>query len=203
MDHYDPRQPCAMAHPMGSRLLEIARRKFVTAAERIRTKKRTDQSKLNAVHAPQVKCVSKGQARKPRGFRVKVSLTVGARYFTGNPFDGHTLATQLKQNTNLLNMARAAKQIIVASAYRGADGDNTNAEIIHRGEPKSPRALRRKWLKRHQTIEPLIGHTNADHGMKHVWLTAALGDALHVLICAALQHSVADTAHCGRGCHRP
>ena len=66
---------------------------------------------------------------------------MGARYFTGNPFDGDTLATQLKQNTNLPNMARAAKQIVVASAYRGADGYNANAEIIQRGEPKSPKGF--------------------------------------------------------------
>ena len=43
----------------------------------------------------------------------------------------------------------------------------------------------RKWLKRRQAIEPLIGHTKADHGMQRCWLKGALGDALHALSCAA------------------
>ena len=46
-------------------------------------------------------------------------------------------------------------------------------------------SLQRKWLKRRQAIEPLIGHTKAAHGMQRCWLKGALGDALHALSCAA------------------
>ena len=79
-------------------------------AERIRTQQRHDKNKLYALHAPEVECIGKGKARKPYEFGVKVSLAVthkqglmvGARTFPGNPFDGHTLAQQLEQTTNLL-----------------------------------------------------------------------------------------------------
>ena len=36
-----------------------------------------------------------------------------------------------------------------------------------------------------QAIEPLIGHTKAEHRMNRRWLAGALGDALHALSCAA------------------
>ncbi|MCD2340303.1 hypothetical protein LRH25_08100, partial [Ideonella azotifigens] len=39
--------------------------------------------------------------------------------------------------------------------------------------------------KRRQAIEPLIGHTKADHRMDRCWLKGAEGDALHAVLCAA------------------
>ncbi len=163
-------------------------------AERIRTQQRLDKNKLYALHAPEVECIGKGKARKPYEFGVKVSLVVthlrglmvGARSFPGNPFDGHTLAAQLEQTANLMqDLGRTPKQAIVDLGYRGVDADNPGVEIIHRGKYKSLTKLQRKWLKRRQAIEPLIGHTKADHGMQRCWLKGALGDALHALSCAA------------------
>ena len=83
---------------------------WLQRAERIRTQQRHDKNKLYALHAPEVECISKGKARKPYEFGVKVSLAVthkaglmvGARSFTGNPYDGHILAAQLEQATNLM-----------------------------------------------------------------------------------------------------
>jgi transposase, IS5 family len=167
-------------------------------AERIRTQKRSDKNKLYALHAPEVECIGKGKARKPYEFGVKVSLVllasirhlrglmVGARSFTGNPYDGHTLAAQLEQATNLMqDLGRTPKQVIVDLGYRSVDADNPGVQIIHRGKYKSLTNLQRKWLKRRQAIEPLIGHIKADHGMQRCWLRGALGDALHALSCAA------------------
>jgi transposase, IS5 family len=162
--------------------------------ERIRTQKRADKNKLYALHAPEVECIGKGKARKPCEFGVKVSLVVthlrglmvGARSFTGNPYDGHTLAAQLEQTNNLMqDVGRTPKQVIVDLGYRGVDADNPGVQIIHRGKYESLTALQRKWLKRRQAIEPLIGHTKADHGMQRCWLKGTLGDALHALSCAA------------------
>jgi transposase, IS5 family len=167
---------------------------WLERGERIRTQQRHDKNKLYALHAPEVECIGKGKARKPYEFGVKVSLVVthlrglmvGARSFPGNPFDGHTLAAQLEQTTNLMqDLGRAPQQAIVDLAYRGVDGDNPGVEIIHRGRYKSLTKQQRKWLKRRQAIEPLIGHTKADHGMQRCWLKGALGDALHALSCAA------------------
>ena len=163
-------------------------------AERIRTQQRNDKNKLYALHAPEVECIGKGKASKPYEFGVKVSLAVthqqglmvGARAFCGNPFDGHTLAPQLEQTTNLLqDLGVKPRQVIVDLGYRGVDADNPGIEIIHRGKYKTLTALQRRWLKRRQAIEPLIGHTKSDHRLDRCWLKGAIGDALHAISCAA------------------
>ena len=163
-------------------------------AERIRTQQRNTKNKLYALHAPEVECISKGKARNPYEFGVKVSLAVthkqglmvGARSFPGNPYDGHVLSAQLEQTTNLLqDLGRSPKQAIVDLGYRGVDAENRGVQIIHRGKYKSLSEHERRLLKRRQAIEPLIGHTKADHRMDRCWLQGAVGDALHALSCAA------------------
>ncbi len=163
-------------------------------AERIRTQQRNTKNKLYALHAPEAECISKGKARNPYKFGVKVSLVVthqrglmvGARSFPGNPYDGHVLSAQLEQTTNLLqDTGRVPKQVIVDLGYRGVDSDNPGVQIIHRGKLKSLSDHEKRLLWRRQAIEPLIGHTKADHGMDRCWLQGAMGDALHALSCAA------------------
>ena len=111
---------------------------------------------------------------------------VGARSFTGNPYDGHILAAQLEQTTNLLqDLGRSPNRAIVDLGFRGVDADNPGVEIIHRGKYKSLTSQQRRWLKRRQAIEPMIGHTKSDNRMDRCWLQGALGDALHALSCAA------------------
>jgi IS5 family transposase len=167
---------------------------WLERAERIRTQQRNTKNKLYALHAPEVECISKGKARNPYEFGVKVSLAVthkqglmvGARSFPGNPYDGHVLSAQLEQTTNLLqDLGRSPKQVIVDLGYRGVDADNPGVQIIHRGKYKSLSDDEKRLLKRRQAIEPLIGHTKADHRMDQCWLQGAVGDALHALCCAA------------------
>jgi IS5 family transposase len=179
--------------PAGATALD-ALRTLLERAERIRTQQRHDKNKLYALHAPEVECIGKGKARKPYEFGVKVSLAVthkqglmvGARTFPGNPFDGHTLAQQLEQTSNLLqDLGRKPKQANVDLGYRGVDADNPGVQIIHRGKYKTLTALQRRWLKRRQAIESMIGHTKSDHRMDRYWLKGAVGDALHAISCAA------------------
>ena len=167
---------------------------LMARAERIRTQQRNTKNKLYALHAPEVECISKGKARNPYEFGVKVSLVVthkqglmvGARSFPGNPYDGHVLSAQLEQTANLLqDTGRVPKQVVVDLGYRGVDADNPGVQIIHRGKYKSLSDHEKKLLKRRQAIEPLIGHTKADHRMDRCWLQGAVGDALHALSCAA------------------
>lgn len=166
---------------------------WLERAERIRTQTTKSKNKLYALHAPEVECISKGKARKPYEFGVKVGLAVthksglmvGARSFPGNPYDGHTLAEQIEQVRNLCqDIGAAAKTVVVDLGYRGVDADNPGVEIIHRGRLKSLTKLQRRWLKRRQAIEPAIGHTKADHRMDRCWLQGKTGDALHAISCA-------------------
>ncbi len=165
---------------------------WVQRAERIHRQRPKD--KLYALHAPEAECIGKGKARQPYEFGVKVSLAVthqhglmvGARSFPGNPYDGHTLAAQIEQtNTLLQDIAVKPTTAIVDLGYRGVDKDLAPVEVIHRGKFKSLTPKQKTWLKRRQAIEPLIGHTKADHRMDRCWLKGADGDALHAVLCAA------------------
>lgn len=80
-------------------------RDLLARTDRILTQKTKDKNKLYAPHAPEVECISKGKARTPYEFGVKVSiattlregLVVGMRSMPGNPYEGHTLAETLEQ----------------------------------------------------------------------------------------------------------
>jgi transposase, IS5 family len=134
---------------------------WLQRAERIRTQQRDTKNKLYALHAPEVECISKGKARNPYEFGVKVSLVVthrqglmvGARSFPGNPYDGHVLSAQLEQTTNLLqDLGRSPRQVVVDLGYRGVDEDNPGVQIIHRGKYKSLTGHEKRLLKRRQAI---------------------------------------------------
>jgi IS5 family transposase len=151
--------------------------------------------KRYALHAPEVECIGKGKARKPYEFGVRASsiavthkngLMVGARTFPGNPYDGHTLNSQLEQIQILLEgVGVKPKQAVVDLGFRGVDGDNPDVEILHRGRWKSMTRAQRRWLKRRQAVEPAIGHLTSDHRMERCWLRGEQGDAIHAVLCAA------------------
>jgi IS5 family transposase len=69
--------------------------------------------------------------------------------------------------------------------YRGVDAENPAIQIKHRGKKTRLSALEIKTLKRHQAIEPVIGHLKADHRLGRCHLKGALGDTLHAVLCAS------------------
>lgn len=156
--------------------------------KRILTQQPKDKNKLYALHAPEVECISKGKARQPYEFGVKVGiavthkqgLIVGARSFPGNPYDGDTLAEQLEQVGILTEIQPATA--FVDLGYRAREQAGT--EIIHRGKMKRLTRAQRKALKRRQAVEPVIGHLKSDHRMDRNWLKGQLGDAMHAVLCA-------------------
>jgi IS5 family transposase len=163
-------------------------------AERLRTQQPKGKNKLNAMHAPEVECIGKGKEKQPYEFGVKTSiavthrggLVVGARMFPGNAYSGHILSEQLEQTTILLeDIDKQPKQVFVDLGYRGVDADNPGVEIIHRGKTKSLTQEQRRWLKRRQAIEPVIGHLKADHRTSRCWLKGAVGDAINAVLSAA------------------
>jgi IS5 family transposase len=94
---------------------------------RILTQATKDKNKLYALHAPEVECISKGKARNPYEFGVKVSVTttlkegfvVGMRSMPSNPYDGHTLEEAIEQVSILAE--RTPKTVTVDRVYQGAE----------------------------------------------------------------------------------
>jgi len=163
-------------------------------AQSARRKTVGGQPKLYSWHAPEVDCISKGKARTPYEFGVKVgiastlkgNLIVGAQAFHGNPYDGHTLHAQLEQATILMqDTQHQPATAFVDLGYRGVDADNPDVRIVHRGKSKRITEQERQLLKRRQAIEPIIGHLKADHRMDSCPLKGETGDKLHAVLCAA------------------
>lgn len=156
---------------------------------RILTQQTKDKDKLYALHAPEVECISKGKARTPYEFGVKVSiattlkegLVVGMRSMPGNPYDGHTLAEALEQVTILAE--RAPKTVVVDKGYRGVDIDGVR--ILRSGQKRGITRTLKAMIKRRSAIEPTIGHMKMDGRLGRNPLKGALGDALHAVLCGA------------------
>ncbi|UBQ05491.1 IS5 family transposase [Tepidimonas taiwanensis] len=171
----------------------LAKAQQIMAQSRQR-KANAGHPKLYAWHAPEVDCISKGKARSPYEFGVKVgvastlqhNLVVGARAFHGNPYDGHTLWAQLEQATILMqDNAVAPTEVYVDLGYRGVEADNPQVRIVHRGRWRCLSRSDRRRLKRRQAIEPIIGHLKADCRMDRCHLKGERGDRLHAVLCAA------------------
>jgi IS5 family transposase len=164
-------------------------------ADQSRSRKNIDGvPKLYAWHAPEVECISKGKARQPYEFGVKVgiamtlkhNLIVGAKAFAGNPYDGHTLREQLEQAAILMqDTGMRPTTAYVDLGYRGVDAENPGVEIKHRGKKKTLTPQEWKLLKRRQAIEPIIGHLKSDCRMDRCHLKGEQGDSLHAVLCAA------------------
>lgn len=158
-------------------------------AEKLRTQTRTSKNKLYAWHAPEVECISKGKARRPYEFGVKVSIAIsakkglilGARSYPGNPYDGDTLADQHEQVSILSGVTPT--HLLVDLGYRGREV--THTRVLHRGKPKSLTETDWEWLRRRSAVEPVIGHLKAEHRMRRCFLKGQLGDALNAVLAAA------------------
>jgi len=96
-------------------------------AQRLHAQRRDSKNKLYALHAPETECIAKGKVRTPYEFGVKVSvavtakegLVVGMRSMPGNPYDGHTVDSQIEQIEILSGVT--PKIALVDRGYRGVE----------------------------------------------------------------------------------
>jgi IS5 family transposase len=164
-------------------------RELLHRAHRILTQKTKDKHKLYAFHAPEVECISKGKARTPYEFGVKVTIAttlkegvvVGMRSMPGNPYDGHTLAETIEQVSILAE--RTPKTVIVDRGYRGVELEGV--QILRSGQKRGITRSLHRMIKRRSAIEPTIGHMKSDGRLGRNPLKGALGDALHAVLCGA------------------
>ena len=166
-----------------SRLLETARR--------IHGQQRHDKNKVYSVHEPEVECIAKGKAGKPYEFGNKVSVAVssrggwfvGAKSFTGNPYDGHTLAEQMKQVNQLIG--DKVREVHVDMGYRGHGyTGNATIHVDKRQRGRTPKALWKR-MKRRAAVEPSIGHLKNEHRLERNRLKGVAGDAINAILSAA------------------
>jgi IS5 family transposase len=148
---------------------------------------RTDKNKVYAIHALEVECISKGKARKRYEFGCKVSVVASSKNnwvlaadaIHSNPFDGHTLNESLESAE--ATCGRTIEQVFVDKGYRGAARDVPDKQVYMSGAKRLPRALKR-WLRRRQAVEPVIGHMKGDHRMDRNHLHGWEGDRINALL---------------------
>jgi IS5 family transposase len=165
--------------------------KLLATAHRIYAQQRHDKNKIYSVHEPEVECIAKGKAGKPYEFGNKVSVAVssrggwfvGAKSFPGNPYDGHTLAAQIKQVERLIG--NKISEAYVDMGYRGHDYDGVvTVHVDKRQRGRTPRSLWR-WMKHRAAVEPSIGHLKNEHRLERNRLKGVAGNAINAVLAAA------------------
>ena len=165
--------------------------KLLATARQIYTQQRQDKNKIYSAHEPEVECIAKGKADKKYEFGNKVSVAVssrggwfvGAKSFTGNPYDGHTLDTQMKQVDRLIGSK--VSEAHVDMGYRGHNYDGAvTVHVDKRRRGKTARALWR-WMKRRAAVEPSIGHLKSEHRLERNRLKGVEGNAINAVLAAA------------------
>lgn len=175
-------------HPL-SELSKLS--KLLATAHRIHAQQRHDKNKIYSAHEPEVECIAKGKADRKYEFGNKVSVavssrggwSVGTKSFTGNPYDGHTLAAQMKQVESLIG--NRVSEAHVDMGYRGHDYQGAVAvHVDKRRRGRTPRSLWR-WMKRRAAVEPSIGHLKNEHRLERNRLKGVEGDAINAVLAAA------------------
>jgi len=165
--------------------------KLLATVHRIYTQQRHDKNKIYSVHEPEVECIAKGKAGKQYEFGNKVGVAVssrggwfvGAKSFTGNPYDGRTLDAQLRQVDNLIG--NHVSEAHVDMGYRGHD--YMGPVTVHIDKRQQGRTSRRlwRWMKRRAAVEPSIGHLKNEHRLERNRLKGVTGDAINAILSAA------------------
>ena len=135
---------------------------ILARVKRVLTQQPKDKKKLYSLHAPEVECISKGKARQPYEFGVKVTvatthkegLVVGMRSMPGNPYDGHTLPVAVEQVSILTD--HLPKAVFVDKGYRGVSVGGVT--IWRSGQKRGVTPSIKKAIHRRSAIEPAIGH---------------------------------------------
>jgi len=165
--------------------------KLLAAAHRTHAQRRHDKNKIYSVHEPEVECIAKGNADKKYEFGNKVSVAVssqggwfvGTKSITGNRYDGHTLAAQIKQVEKLLG--KPIKEVHVDMGYRGHHYQGETAiHVDKRRRGRTPPSLWRR-MKHRAAVEPSIGHLKTEHRLERNRLKGAAGNAVNAVLAAA------------------
>ena len=159
-------------------------------SNRLLIQERTSKQKIYSIHEPQVECIAKGKAHQRYEFGNKVGFVVttkgnwilGAKGFQGNPYDGHTLKESLTQARRLTKIA--IQKVVCDKGYRGHGVTNAEVSIVPRQKNHATLAIR-KWWRRRNAIEPIIGHQKSDHRLERNHLSGTLGDQMNVVFSAS------------------
>lgn len=168
-------------------------REQIEIANKILTQKKSDKNKIYSFHEPKVACIAKGKAGKKYEFGSKASILlsknagiiVGAKNFSGNPYDGHTLEPTLKQYKEI--MGKTPQKVLVDEGYRGRKFiGETEILRVHKKRPEQYSTWRwRQRFRRRSSVEAAISHLKLDFRMARNYLKGGEGDVINILLSSA------------------
>jgi len=150
-------------------------------------------AKIYSLHAPEVECIGKGKSHKPYEFGVKVSIATtlnrskGGQFalhacaLTGNPYDGHTLATVIPDMER--SIGNQISRLLADAGYRGHNAPATHKfRIFTAGQKRRVTPAIKRQMRRRSAVEPVIGHIKAEHRMERNYLKGQQGDAINAIL---------------------
>jgi transposase, IS5 family len=166
-------------------------------ARRVRDQRQHQRGKkVYSLHAPEVECIGKGKKHRPYEFGVKVSLATTLhrsragqfiahfKTLSGNPYDGHTLATVIPEIEAQIGASLA--RIVADRGYRGHNAPPDHKFRVYiSGQRRRVTEIIKRELRRRSAVEPVIGHAKAEHRMGRNYLVGTQGDAANAVLAAA------------------
>src|ERR1700688_2193755 len=181
----------------GDSRLQVVFAKLLPLARRVgEQQQRQRRPKVYYLHAPEVECIGKGKSHRPYECGVKVSVATtlkhckGGQFVThvkalsGNPYDGHTLATVIPDMEALVGNTIA--RILADKGYRGHNAPpDYKFRVFLSGQKRGVTPAIKRELRRRAAVEPVIGHLKSEHRMGRNYLWYRQGDAINAVLAAA------------------
>ncbi len=102
---------------------------------------------------------------------------------TGNPYDGHTLATVIPGMQALVG--NTIDRIVADKGYRGHNAPPDHKfKVFISGQKRGVTPKIKRQLRRRSAVEPVIGHLKAEHRMGRNYLWFRRGDAANAILAA-------------------
>ena len=171
----------------GKEFLKVIFYPTLEVIEKVLIQEKDTKKKIYSIHEPSVECISKGKIHKKYEFGCKTSIVLthkegfvlGLEALHGNPYDGHTLDTALKNAEKISN--KPIEKVFVDKGYRGHKVEGK--EIFLSGQRKNVRSSIKSQIRRRSAIEPHIGHMKSEGKLERNYLKGVLGDKLNALLC--------------------
>ncbi|HCC25485.1 MAG: hypothetical protein A2X70_03735 [Alphaproteobacteria bacterium GWC2_42_16] len=163
-------------------------------AKQIYKQKRGDPDYLYSWHAPEVECISKGKARAPYEFGVKVSLATNlrtsgkkgkhfilhAKAMPGRPYDGHTLKRAAENIEKIIG--KLPERLVADKGYKGHKWEDPHTQVFLSGQKRGVTPAIKRDIKRRSVIEPIIGHAKNDGLLRRNYLKGRKGDEINAIL---------------------
>lgn len=103
---------------------------------------------------------------------------------SGNPYDGHTLATVIPDMEALVGST--IERILADKGYRGHNAPPDHKfRVFISGQKRGVTPKIKREMRRRAAVEPVIGHLKAEHRMGRNYLWRRQGDAANAVLAAA------------------